>query len=81
MTEDHVMRNREAWDGWAEWFAERDRSRWATDDPRWGTWGVPEDKIHLLDDVEGLDTLELGCGTGYVSAWLARRGAYQARVR
>jgi SAM-dependent methyltransferase len=25
--------------------------------------------------VVGLDTVELGCGTGYVSAWLARRGA------
>jgi SAM-dependent methyltransferase len=23
----------------------------------------------------GLDVIELGCGTGYVSAWLARRGA------
>lgn len=29
----------------------------------------------MLPDVEGRDTLELGCGTGYVSAWLARRGA------
>jgi SAM-dependent methyltransferase len=25
--------------------------------------------------VAGLDVIELGCGTGYVSAWLARRGA------
>jgi SAM-dependent methyltransferase len=25
--------------------------------------------------VDGLDTIELGCGTGYVSGWLARRGA------
>jgi cyclopropane fatty-acyl-phospholipid synthase-like methyltransferase len=22
-----------------------------------------------------MDTIELGCGTGYVSSWLARRGA------
>jgi SAM-dependent methyltransferase len=29
----------------------------------------------MLDDVDGLDAIELGCGTGYVSAWLARRGA------
>ena len=27
------------------------------------------------DDLDGLDAIELGCGTGYVSAWLARRGA------
>jgi SAM-dependent methyltransferase len=29
----------------------------------------------LPSDVAGLDVIELGCGTGYVSAWLARRGA------
>ena len=29
----------------------------------------------LPDDLAGLDTVELGCGTAYVSAWLARRGA------
>jgi SAM-dependent methyltransferase len=26
-------------------------------------------------ELDGLDTIELGCGTGYLSAWLARRGA------
>jgi SAM-dependent methyltransferase len=37
---------------------------------------VPESQLHLLpDDLDGLDVIELGCGTGYVSAWLARRGA------
>jgi SAM-dependent methyltransferase len=29
----------------------------------------------LPEDLEGLDAIELGCGTAYVSAWLARRGA------
>jgi SAM-dependent methyltransferase len=29
----------------------------------------------LPDDLDGLDAIELGCGTGYVSAWLARHGA------
>ena len=29
----------------------------------------------LPADLAGLDAIELGCGTGYVSAWLARRGA------
>ena len=28
-----------------------------------------------LGDVDGLDVVELGCGTAYFSAWLARRGA------
>ena len=27
------------------------------------------------DDFAGTDAIELGCGTGYVSSWLTRRGA------
>jgi SAM-dependent methyltransferase len=39
-------------------------------------WDVPEEQAGILPpDLDGLDTVELGCGTGYVSAWLARRGA------
>lgn len=41
----------------------------------WGEWGVPESELHLLPSVTGMATLEVGCGTGYVSAWLARAGA------
>src|SRR6202030_284018 len=44
-------------------------------EPRWGIWDIPESEVHLLPDVDGLDVIELGCGTAYVSAWLARRGA------
>jgi SAM-dependent methyltransferase len=29
----------------------------------------------VLPPVDGLDVVELGCGTAYVAAWLARRGA------
>jgi len=37
---------------------------------------VPESALRVLpDDLDGRDTIELGCGTGYVSAWMARRGA------
>jgi SAM-dependent methyltransferase len=37
---------------------------------------VPESQLKLLpSDVSGWDVIELGCGTGYISAWLARRGA------
>ena len=43
--------------------------------PTWGIWGVPESSLHVLPEVAGRDTIELGCGTGYVSSWLARRGA------
>ena len=36
---------------------------------------IPEASLHSLPEVDGRDVIELGCGTAYVSAWLARRGA------
>ncbi|HWF73050.1 MAG TPA: methyltransferase domain-containing protein, partial [Solirubrobacteraceae bacterium] len=73
---EHVLRNRAAWDEWAREYAEPGRRNWAQEEPTWGVWSVPESELHVLpDDVEGLDVIELGCGTGYVSSWLARRGA------
>jgi SAM-dependent methyltransferase len=73
---DHVARNRAQWDQWAAEYEEPGRRNWASDEPRWGIWGVPEAHVGMLPpDVAGLDVIELGCGTGYVSAWLARRGA------
>ena len=33
-----------------------------------------------MPDVDGKDVIELGCGTAYVSAWLARRGARPVAV-
>lgn len=73
---DHVARNRARWDRWAAEYEEPGRRNWASDEPRWGIWGVPEAQVGMLPaDVAGLDVIELGCGTGYVSAWLARRGA------
>jgi SAM-dependent methyltransferase len=77
MTElpEHVRRNRAQWDSWADWYATLGRKAWAAE-PSWGIWGVPESQLHMLpDDLDGRDTIELGCGTGYVSSWMARRGA------
>jgi SAM-dependent methyltransferase len=73
-TDDHVARNRIGWNAAAADYAEPGRRNWAAE-PSWGIWSVPETDVHILPDVQGLDTIELGCGTGYVSAWLARRGA------
>ena len=72
----YVTRNRVAWDRWAREYEATGRSNWSEDEPSWGIWGVPESELHVLPDrLAGLDVIELGCGTGYVSAWLARRGA------
>jgi SAM-dependent methyltransferase len=50
-------------------------TNWALDEISWGIWAVDESSLNLLPDVDGLDVVELGCGTAYFSAWLARRGA------
>ncbi len=73
---DHVQRNRAAWDAWAPDFAPAGERSWATDEPNWGIWGIPEAQVGMLPErLAGQDAIELGCGTAYVSAWLARRGA------
>ena len=75
---DHVRRNREAWDQWAvDYIASGERSwRLAPGEETWGEWRIPEAEVHLLpDDLAGKESIELGCGTAYLSAWLARRGA------
>ena len=48
---------------------------WAPAEFRWGKAGVPEAELDVLGDVSGLDIVELGCGTAFVAARLARLGA------
>lgn len=75
---EHVALNRAAWDGYAPEYVAAGERAWALapGEETWGIFGVPEADLHLLpDDLEGKDAIELGCGTGYVSAWLTRRGA------
>lgn len=71
----HAERNRELWTGYAPEYAEWAPRAWASDEFTWGVWNVPEAEVRALPDVAGKDTVELGCGTGYISAWLVRRGA------
>ncbi len=73
---DHVLRNRVAWDGWAAEYEDPGHRAWLAE-PSWGIWDTPEsDVVMFPDEAERLDRIELGCGTAYVSAWLARRGAH-----
>lgn len=73
---EHVAENRRYWDAMADqWVAAGERS-WASADPHWGIWQLPESEVEMLpDDMTGMRAIELGCGTGYVSSWMARRGA------
>jgi len=75
---EHEGRNRAEWNRIApEWVAGAERN-WSSE-PHWGIWHVPEADLRALpmglDGLDGLDAVELGCGTAYWSAWLARRGA------
>jgi SAM-dependent methyltransferase len=73
---EHVRRNRAHWDARAADYEGPGESAWARNEPTWGIWRVPESKLRVLpEDLAGKDVIELGCGTAYVSAWLARRGA------
>ena len=72
----HATENRNYWNGMADdWVAAGERC-WGQDEPTWGTWAVSERDLEMLPtDMRGMRAVELGCGTGYVSAWMARRGA------
>ena len=72
---DHVELNRTVWDRLSVEYAEGGRRGWSETELTWGIWGLPEREVRALPQVAGRDVVELGCGTAYWSAWLARRGA------
>jgi SAM-dependent methyltransferase len=73
---EHVERNRAVWNELAPTYVEEGRRNWESEEPIWGIFAVPESEVGMLPrEIDGRDSIELGCGTGYVSAWLARRGA------
>jgi len=71
----YVESNRESWDKRSAEYAAYGRREWAREEPVWGIWHLPEGDLRALPEVAGRDVVELGCGTAYWSAWLARRGA------
>src|SRR5688500_5338262 len=73
---DYLAVNRELWTTKnAEYTDPAALRAWAREEFTWGVFGIPEAEIGALGDVAGLDVVELGCGTAYFSARLARRGA------
>jgi SAM-dependent methyltransferase len=76
MTRDYLSINRDIWDADAANWADVAKELWSLETPRWGNWGNPDDGLNLLpQNMAEMDAIELGCGTGYVSGWMARRGA------
>ena len=74
---DSVAVNRAVWtDVNARYTDARASAAWREPEISWGVWQLPEAELRVLPpSVAGLDVVELGCGTAYLSAWLARRGA------
>jgi SAM-dependent methyltransferase len=73
---DYLERNREVWTKANEEYTDaRAREAWAAEDITWGMFGPSDSELGVLGDVAGKDVVELGCGTAYFGAWLARRGA------
>ena len=73
---DDEQRNREVWTkANADYTDRRATERWGEGEPTWGVFGTPEAELRVLGDVAGKDVVELGCGTAYFAAWLAKLGA------
>ncbi|MEM7338363.1 MAG: methyltransferase domain-containing protein [Actinomycetota bacterium] len=73
-----VLANRRQWDRVAPQWVEAGRRAYAPEQrrtPTWGCWQRPEAEVQMLADVAGRQVVELGCGTGYVSAWCLEAGA------
>jgi SAM-dependent methyltransferase len=69
------------WQARGEREVELARRMWTRTEPSWGIFDVPESTAHLLPaDLAGKRAVELGCGTGYISCWLARAGAFPVGV-
>jgi SAM-dependent methyltransferase len=73
---DYVAQNVANWTRANAEYTDKSAERaWAQEEITWGVWSIPESELNIIGDVNGLDVIELGCGTAYFSSWLARRGA------
>ena len=73
---EYVAKNVESWTRSNAEYTDQSAARaWAQDEITYGIWHIPESELHVLPDLPGLDVVELGCGTAFFSAWLAKRGA------
>ncbi len=76
---EYAVRNREGWTkANSEYTDGRARDDWAREEIAWGMCRARESDVRALPDLAGKEVVELGCGTGYIGAWLRRAGA--ARV-
>jgi SAM-dependent methyltransferase len=73
---DYVRQNQQLWTRSNEQYTDASaHDAWAQEGITWGMFAVPESEIRAFGAVDGKDAVELGCGTAYMSAQLARLGA------
>lgn len=71
-----VAHNRELWRLVNEQFTDDDAdARWADAGITWGLFRRPEAELGILGQLVDRDVVELGCGSAYLAAGLARAGA------
>ncbi len=79
--DERIARNRSLWAVVNERYTDSAAAgMWARSEVVWGLFEIPERDLGALGEVAGTDVLELACGTAYVAAWLARRGARPVAV-
>ena len=66
--------NRAAWNAWSEEYQERHGPQLDERPRAWGGFAIPDETLGALGDVRGQRVLELGCGGGQWSMFLAREG-------
>ena len=79
----YAVRNRARWTkSNAEYVHEHGVRAWRQNEISWGSVGDAGVGARCAcPEVDGKDVIELGCGTAYFSAWLARRGRATGRRR
>lgn len=75
---EYLAKTVDAWTGMSDSWMDMARRTWASDTITWGIWNIPESELRTFGDLaelKGKKVVELGCGTAYFSAWMARLGA------
>lgn len=73
---DYILKNRASWDRISDrYHFEATGEQTDPEAPAWGLWRIPESELHILDDLQNKDVLDLGCGTGRWSLALAKASA------
>ncbi|MGZ5291566.1 MAG: class I SAM-dependent methyltransferase [Actinomycetota bacterium] len=71
----HVRKNLRYWEATSERYQREHETQLGGRTPVWGVWAIPESRLRVLGDVRDKVVLELGCGGGQWSRWLAAMGA------